>query len=543
MTHLLEKRTPFVFFKDCIDAFETLKKKLTEAPILVVPDWNLPFELMCYASDFAIDVVLGHRKTKHFQPIHYASKTMTEAQIHYTTTEKEMLAVVYAFEIFWPYHVLSKSIVYTDHSALKAIIRDRGTHFCNNKFAKVMSKYGVTHRLATAYHPQTSGQVKASNRGLKRILERTVGENRASWFEKLEDALWAFRTVYKTPIGCTTTKLTNELEQIKKEKEGLDRKFTGFESASKDLDTLLGSQRSDKNKEGLGYSIVPPSCSSLLSFQERYVLVGLPEFADDTITDYSRPSPSIESNLNDLQNGNSSVSEHGESSDSIMSKPNIKFVKAADSPIEVKIKKVEATRKPSIKYAEMYRNTHKNPKVCKPYLDRFMIVFINDILIYSKSIKEHEGHLRLILNLLKEEELYAKFSKCEFWLSKVQFLGHVIDSEGIQVDPAKIESIKDWAPITKLTQKSVKFEWGEKAEAAFQLLKQKLYSALILALSKGSENFVVYCDASHKGLGAVLMQKEKVIAYASCNSSGNLSSLAVGNYSGSGNSSLAVGMP
>ncbi|GJW06953.1 putative reverse transcriptase domain-containing protein [Tanacetum coccineum] len=184
-------------------------------------------------------------------------------------------------------------------------------------------------------------------------------------------------------------------------------------------------------------------------------------------------------------------------------------------------------------------------RVCKPYLDRFVIVFIDDILIYSKSRKEHEGHLKLILNLLKKEELYAKFSKCEFWLSKVQFLGHVIDSEGIHVDPAKIEAIKDWAspktpteirqflglagyyrrfiegfskiarPMTKLTQKSVKFEWGEKAETAFQLLKQKLCSAPILALPEGSENFVVYCDASHKGLGAVLMQREKVIAYAS----------------------------
>ncbi|GJT02268.1 putative reverse transcriptase domain-containing protein [Tanacetum coccineum] len=184
-------------------------------------------------------------------------------------------------------------------------------------------------------------------------------------------------------------------------------------------------------------------------------------------------------------------------------------------------------------------------RVCKPYLDRFVIVFIDDILIYSKSRKEHEGHLKLILNLLKKEELYAKFSKCEFWLSKVQFLGHVIDSEGIHVDPAKIEAIKDWAspktpteirqflglagyyrrfiegfskiarPMTKLTQKSVKFEWGEKAEAAFQLLKQKLCSAPILALPEGSENFVVYCDASHKGLGAVLMQIKKVIAYAS----------------------------
>nr|GEW31211.1 reverse transcriptase domain-containing protein [Tanacetum cinerariifolium] len=119
MTHLLEKETPFVFSKDSIDAFETLKNKLTETPILVVPDWNLPFELMCDASDFEIGAVLGKRKTKHFQPIHYASKTMTEAQIHYTTMEKEMLAVVYAFEKFRPYLVLSKSIMYTDHSALK----------------------------------------------------------------------------------------------------------------------------------------------------------------------------------------------------------------------------------------------------------------------------------------------------------------------------------------------------------------------------------------------------------------------------------------
>ncbi|GJZ01370.1 putative reverse transcriptase domain-containing protein [Tanacetum coccineum] len=172
-------------------------------------------------------------------------------------------------------------------------------------------------------------------------------------------------------------------------------------------------------------------------------------------------------------------------------------------------------------------------------------MFIDDILIYSKTKEEHDAHLRLILELLKKEELYAKFSKCDFWLSKVQFLGHVIDSEGIHVDPAKIESIKDWEspktlteirqflglagyyrrfiegfskiakPMTKLTQKSVKFNWGEKEETAFQTLKQKLCSAPILALPEGSENFVVYCDASHKGLGAVLMQKEKVIAYAS----------------------------
>nr|GEU30311.1 hypothetical protein [Tanacetum cinerariifolium] len=115
MTRLLEKDTPFFFSKECVESFQTLKRKLTEAPILVAPDWDLPFELMCDASDFAIGVVLGKRKTKHFQLIHYAIKTMTDAQAHYTMVEKELLAVVYAFEKFRPYLVLSKSIVYTDH--------------------------------------------------------------------------------------------------------------------------------------------------------------------------------------------------------------------------------------------------------------------------------------------------------------------------------------------------------------------------------------------------------------------------------------------
>ncbi|GKD72128.1 reverse transcriptase domain-containing protein, partial [Tanacetum coccineum] len=470
MTYLLEKNTPFIFSEECMQAFQTLKKKITKAPILIAPNWDQPFELMCDASDYAIGAVLGQRIEKHFRPIHYASKTMTEAESNYTTTKKEMLTVVYAFEKLWSYLIMNKSIVYTDHSALKylfakkdskarllrwvlllqefdfnvidtkgaenlaadhlsrlenphkdvlenkdinehfpletlgvisskstpwfadyanfhagnfiikgmstqqkrkffkdvkhyfwddpylfrtcadqiirrcvhgqeaidilkachegpigghhsanltaqkvfdagffwptiyrdahtmikscdtcqrqgkisqrdempqnaiqvceifdvwgidfmgpfpssrgnkyilvavdylskwveakalptndarvvvkflkslfarfgtprAIISDRGTHFCNDQFAKVMSKYGVTHRLATAYHPQTSGQVEVSNRGLKRILERTVGENRASWSDKLDDALWAFRTSFKTPIGCTPYKL------------------------------------------------------------------------------------------------------------------------------------------------------------------------------------------------------------------------------------------------------------------------------------------------------------------------------------------------
>nr|GEZ39343.1 putative reverse transcriptase domain-containing protein [Tanacetum cinerariifolium] len=180
-------------------------------------------------------------------------------------------------------------------------------------------------------------------------------------------------------------------------------------------------------------------------------------------------------------------------------------------------------------------------RVCKPYLDKFVIVFIDDILIYLKDKQEHREHLKLILELLKKEKLYAKFSKCEFWIPRVQFLGHVIDSQGIHVDPAKIKSIKDRAspktpteirqflglagyyrrfiegflkiakPMTKLTLKKVIFDWGDKQEAIFQLLKQKMYGVPILALLEGAEDFVAYCNASHKGLGVVLMQREKVI--------------------------------
>ncbi|GJQ98153.1 putative reverse transcriptase domain-containing protein [Tanacetum coccineum] len=153
-------------------------------------------------------------------------------------------------------------------------------------------------------------------------------------------------------------------------------------------------------------------------------------------------------------------------------------------------------------------------RVCKPYLDKFVIVFIDDILIYSKDEREHEEHLKAILELLKEEKLYAKFSKCEFWIPKVQFLGHVIDSRGIHVDPAKIESIKDWASPktpTEIRQFLGLAGYYRRFIEGFS----KIANAPILALPEGSEDFVVYCDASHKGLGAVLMQREKVIAYAS----------------------------
>ncbi|GJZ71770.1 putative reverse transcriptase domain-containing protein [Tanacetum coccineum] len=184
-------------------------------------------------------------------------------------------------------------------------------------------------------------------------------------------------------------------------------------------------------------------------------------------------------------------------------------------------------------------------RVCKPYLEKFMIVFIDDILIYSKDKEEHGEHLKIILELLKMEQLYAKFSKCDFLLDSVSFLSYVIDNKGVHVDPAKIKAIKNWAapttptkvrkflglagyyqrfiegfsliskPLTKLTQKDKKYEWGKEEEEAFSTLKKKLYNAPILALPERTEDFMVYCDASLKDFEVVLMQQEKVIAYAS----------------------------
>jgi hypothetical protein len=178
-------------------------------------------------------------------------------------------------------------------------------------------------------------------------------------------------------------------------------------------------------------------------------------------------------------------------------------------------------------------------------LDKFVVVFIDDILIYSRNEEEHVDHLRLMLGRLREQQLYAKFSKCQFWLKEVEFLGHVLSGAGVAVNPDKITTILEWKtptsvadirsflglagyyrrfienfskiskPMTELLKKDRRYTWTEECESSFNELKSRLTTAPVLILPDDAKDFDVYCDASRRGLGAVLMQEGKVIAYAS----------------------------
>ena len=184
-------------------------------------------------------------------------------------------------------------------------------------------------------------------------------------------------------------------------------------------------------------------------------------------------------------------------------------------------------------------------RVFQPYLNQFVVVLVDDILIYSQSEREHEDHLRIILQFLREHRLYAKFNKCEFWLNEVRFLGHVVSTSSVSVDPKKVEAVMSWerpksvfeirsflglvgyynrfiedffrlaAPMTRLTRKEVKLDSDDRCEKAFQDLKRKLTPAPILIVPDRGQGYTVYCDASRAGLGCVLMQSGRIVAYGS----------------------------
>ncbi|KAK9174912.1 hypothetical protein WN944_026916 [Citrus x changshan-huyou] len=256
LCNLLAEDVPFIFDDSCLVAFEKLKQLLTSSPIIQPPNWSLPFELICDASDYAVGAILGQRVDRIPHVIYYASMTLNDAQLNYSTTEKEMLAVVSTsraldqikllddvsqkvkFRI--SFHSAMNNLVEAisilvavdyvlkwveaipcrtnDHKVVigflksnivsrfgfpRTIISDGGAHFCNKTFKALLTKYSITHKVATPYHPQTSGQVEISNREIKHILEKTVRPNKKDWSLRLDDALLVYRTTFKTPIGMS----------------------------------------------------------------------------------------------------------------------------------------------------------------------------------------------------------------------------------------------------------------------------------------------------------------------------------------------------
>nr|GEV73579.1 putative reverse transcriptase domain-containing protein [Tanacetum cinerariifolium] len=543
MTHLLEKETPFNFSKECIESFNTFKKNLTEAPILVAPDWDLLFEIMCDASDYAVGAKnlaadhLSRLENPHYDELE--KKEITETfplktlgMIAFcgdsSTSCQEAVDILTTFHngptgghhgvnftakkvfdsgFYWPtiyrddHDLVTRcdacqrqgKISQSDKMPQNAIqvceIFDVwGIDFMQpfpsskvNKYTLLavdyLSKWVKAKALPTNDARVTSSQVKVLNRGLKRILERTIGENRASWSDKLDDALWAFRTAFKTPIGCTPYKLVYG-KACHLPIEIKHKAYWALEHCNFDLKTTGDHRKVQLNELN---ELRDQAYENSLIYKEK-----TKKIHDSTI-----------------KNRVFNVSDR---------------VILFNSRLKIFSRKLKTHWTGPFTIAQVF--PYRTVELSQTDRPNFK---------GSQNLEGLSTPHQLILDKLKlvDQLLRAYYKPC---LCKGN---------------SKIESIKDWAslktpteirqflglasyyrrfiegfskiakPMMKLTQKSVKFDWGEKEEAAFQMLKQKLCSASILALPEGSQNFVVYCDASHKGLGAVLMQTEKVTAYVS----------------------------
>ncbi|GJS07461.1 putative reverse transcriptase domain-containing protein [Tanacetum coccineum] len=497
----LRKNKKYVWGVEQEEAFQTLKSKLCNALILSLPDG-----------------------VEDFLKIH---------EKNYTTHDLELGAVVFAVKTWRHYLYGTKSVIYTDHKSLQHIFDQKELNMRQKRSHVLWAEIGENSLVGPELVQETTDKVVLIKEKLKAVRDRqkSYADNRSKPLEfevrrscvikgvalERRDSFWKERQIFGSclsissliPLSRGSFDVIVGMDWLSKRKFVIVcyEKVVRIPLEGDEILRVHGERTLGAAKALMNAKIDEPRISVITvgrDFTDVFPEGLLGYHHNDNIDDlFDQLQGSRYFSKIDFRSCYHQLRVH---EDDI---PKTAF-QTRYGHFEFIVMPFGLTNAPTV-FMDLMN------QVCKPYLDKFVIVFIDDILIYSKSKEEHEIHLRMVLELLKKEKLYAKLSECEFWLQEVHFLGHVVNQKGIHVDPSKIEAVKNWKapatpllnPVTSLTRKNQKYVWGVEQEEAFQTLKNNLCDAPILSLPDGVEDFVVYSDASNQGLGCVLMQRNK----------------------------------